>query len=346
MYLSGAPLHVITLALTHVFRQRMGPEIPISYSAGVDRKNFPNMVACGFLPVTTCTDLLKTGGYGRLAPYLQDLEGDMRVHGVRTVSDYILEARDQRAAAGGETIRAGWLNTSIIAAETAADPRYTAAKNSMIPRRINSHLVLFDCITCDKCVPVCPNDANFIYETPPVDLHYRDIEVAPDGTITEVGDQQHFVIGRTEQIANYADFCNHCGNCDTFCPEWDGPYLKKPNFFGSRESFDAAAAHDGFLLAGEPDSFTLHARITGQSCRLQQKGDGSLFSELKYDDGAVALEIADGQAVRLATTSARPAAPHRVDMGRFHTLVALLKGITSPARVHQINTRLLAASTI
>jgi putative selenate reductase len=324
----------------------MGPEIPISYSAGVDRKNFPNMVACGFLPVTTCTDLLKTGGYGRLAPYLQDLEGDMRVHGVRTVSDYILEARDQRAAAGGETIRAGWLNTSIIAAETAADPRYTAAKNSMIPRRINSHLVLFDCITCDKCVPVCPNDANFIYETPPVDLHYRDIEVAPDGTITEVGDQQHFVIGRTEQIANYADFCNHCGNCDTFCPEWDGPYLKKPNFFGSRESFDAAAAHDGFLLAGEPDSFTLHARITGQSCRLQQKGDGSLFSALKYDDGAVALEIADGQAVRLATTSARPAAPHRVDMGRFHTLVALLKGITSPARVHQINTRLLAASTI
>ena len=110
----------------------------------------------------------------------------------------------------------------------------------MVPKRINSHLVLFDCITCDKCVPVCPNDANFLYETPPVDLHYRDVEVAPDGTITECGDEQHFVVERKEQIANFADFCNHCGNCDTFCPEWDGPYLKKPNFFGSRASFDAA----------------------------------------------------------------------------------------------------------
>jgi putative selenate reductase len=105
MYLSGAPLHVITLALTDVFRQAMGPEIPISYSAGVDRKNFPNMVACGFLPVTTCTDLLKTGGYGRLAPYLQDLETDMRVRGARTIDDYILRAREQGFAAHGHRRR-------------------------------------------------------------------------------------------------------------------------------------------------------------------------------------------------------------------------------------------------
>jgi putative selenate reductase len=341
MYLSGAPLHVITLALTDVFRQAMGPEIPISYSAGVDRKNFPNMVACGFLPVTTCTDLLKTGGYGRLAPYLQDLETDMRVRGARTIDDYILRAREQGFAAHGNIRRAGWLNTTVIAAETAADIRYTAAKNSMIPRRINSHLVLFDCITCDKCVPVCPNDANFIYETPPVDLHYRDIEVAPDGTIREVGDELHFVIGRREQIANYADFCNHCGNCDTFCPEWDGPYLKKPNFFGSRESFDDAAAHDGFLLEGEPGNFTLHARIAGILSRLSEKGDGSL---VLYGDGEIVVEVKDGRAIQLAASSEKPASPHRVDMGRFHTLVALLTGITSPTRVHQINTRLLASS--
>jgi putative selenate reductase len=340
MYLSGAPLHVITLALTDVFRQAMGPEFPISYSAGVDRKNFPNMVACGFLPVTTCTDLLKTGGYGRLAPYLQDLESEMRVHGSRTISDYVLDARGQREATSSDPVRAGWLNTSIIAAETIADVRYTAAKNSVIPRRLNSHLVLFDCITCDKCVPVCPNDANFLYETPSVDLHYRDLEVSPDGSIREIGDEFNFVIGRAEQIANFADFCNHCGNCDTFCPEWDGPYLKKPNFFGSRASFDAAAAHDGFCLEGDPGNFTLHGRIAGTPCRLE-KGDGSLFL---YNDGIVTLEIKEGRPTTLAATSANPAAPHCVKMGRFHTLAALLAGITSPARVHQINARLLAAA--
>jgi putative selenate reductase len=342
MYLSGAPLHVITLALTDVFRQEMGAEIPISYSAGVDHKNFPNMVACGFLPVTTCTDLLKTGGYGRLPRYLQDLEKEMRTVGARTINEYLLAARRQREAAAGDPIRAAWLNTTIIAAETAADVRYTAAKNSMVPRRINSHLVLFDCITCDKCVPVCPNDANFIYETPPVDLHYRDIEVSRDGRIREVGDELHFVVGRTEQIANFADFCNHCGNCDTFCPEWDGPYLKKPNFFGSRESFDAAATHDGFLLEGEPGNFTLRGRIAGVPCQLQSAvADGTYH----YYDGTVTLEIADGRGVGLAASSPRPAISHRVDIGRFHTLVALLIGITSDARVHQVNARLVAAGS-
>jgi putative selenate reductase len=151
------------------------------------------------------------------------------------------------------------------------------------------------------------------------------------------------MIERREQIANFADFCNYCGNCDTFCPEWDGPYLKKPNFFGSRASFDAAAPHDGFLLEGEPGRFTLTARIAGQLCRLEQKGDAALF---QFDDGTVTLELENGRVVGLAESSNRPATPHRVDMGRFHTLTALLAGITNPSRVHQVNTRLIAASPL
>jgi putative selenate reductase len=342
MYLSGPPLHVITLTLTDVFRQAVGPEVPISFSAGVDRKNAANIVACGIVPVTTCTDLLKTGGYGRLPPYLEELAKAMQAVGARKIDDYILDARGQREAAGGDVRRAGWLNTSIIAAETADDERYTAAKNQMAPRRINSHLVLFDCITCDKCVPVCPNDANFLYETPPVDLVYRDVDVAADGTIAECGDERRFVVERKEQIANFADFCNYCGNCDTFCPEWDGPYLKKPNFFGSRASFDAAAAYDGFLLEGESGCFTLHGRIDGKPCRLETCGTNGRYT---YHDGSVTLEIDSGKVRAIAENSAPPAGTHRVDMGRFHTLSALLIGITGTARVHPINTRLLAASS-
>ena len=342
MYLSGPPLHVITLALTDMFRQAVGPEVPISFSAGVDRKNMANVVACGIVPVTTCTDLLKTGGYGRLPPYLDDLSKAMQAVGAATIDDYILDARGQREAAGGDVRRAGWLNTAIIAAETAADERYTAANNAMVPRRINSHLMLFDCITCDKCVPVCPNDANFLYETPPVDLFYRDVEVTPDGTIDECGDERHFVVERKEQIGNFADFCNHCGNCDTFCPEWDGPYLKKPNFFGSRESFDAAASHDGFYLDGEPGNFILYGRIEGTACRLESDGRDGHFI---YSDGIVTLAIGDGKAIGVTENSARLAETQRVDMGRFHALVALLTGITNNVRVHPINTRLMATTS-
>ncbi|GIS37006.1 MAG: hypothetical protein Ct9H90mP9_0360 [Pseudomonadota bacterium] len=45
------------------------------------------------------------------------------------------------------------------------------------------------------------------------------------------------VLEKKHQIANFADFCNECGNCDIFCPEDGGPYVLKPRFFGSRESF-------------------------------------------------------------------------------------------------------------
>jgi len=341
MYLSGPPLHVITLALTDAFRQAVGPAMPISFSAGVDRKNVANIVACGIVPVTTCTDLLKTGGYGRLPAYLDELAKAMQTVGATTIDDYILDARGQREAAGGDVRRAGWLNTSIIAAETIDDKRYAAANNRKAPQRIDSHLVLFDCITCDKCVPVCPNDANFLYETPLVDLVYRDVEVSPDGTIAECGEARRFLVERKQQIANFADYCNFCGNCDTFCPEWDGPYLKKPNFFGSRESFDAAAAYDGFYLEGEPGQLTLHGRIEGRPCRLECDG---LSERYVYDDGCVTLCIDRGKVRAIAENSAPSAATHRVDMGRFHTLATLLKGITDTSRVHPNNVRLLSAT--
>ena len=66
MDLSGLPLHVITLRLVQRWRERFGLDCPISFSAGVDKHNFTNCVACGFVPITTSSDLLKVGGYGRL----------------------------------------------------------------------------------------------------------------------------------------------------------------------------------------------------------------------------------------------------------------------------------------
>jgi putative selenate reductase len=339
MYLSGAPLHVITLTLAAEFRKAVGPKFPISFSAGVDRKNFPNVVACGIVPVTTCTDLLKTGGYGRLPPYLHDLQKQMEQVGARTIDDFILDCRGRRAAAGGDPVQAGFLNTPIIVAETQADPRYRAAQNRAVPKKINSHLVTFDCITCDKCIPVCPNDANFTYHTGEMRLTYRNVEVRPDGSVTPVGEEKVFELKKADQIANFADYCNHCGNCDTFCPEYDGPYLKKPNFFGSRQAFEMAAPHDGFFVESGGDERSLAARIDGRAYRLDVLGNGDGY---RYHDGMITVRISgDGE------FSPEPGAPrlytqHMIDVGRFHSLVALLCGITDTTRVHAVNTPLLA----
>lgn len=338
MYLSGPPLHVITLTLAAEFRKAMGAAFPISFSAGVDRRNFASLVACGFVPVTTCTDLLKTGGYGRLPAYLQDLRLQMEHLGVQTIDEFILHFRGQHAAAGGDPVQAGFLNTPLVVAEAQANPRYSASQNRAVPKKIDSHLTMFDCITCDKCIPVCPNDANFLYSTGEVRITYRDIEVQPDGSIVPIGEEQEFALKRTDQIANFADYCNHCGNCDTFCPEYDGPYLKKPNFFGSRPSFEAGAPHDGFLLEHEEDELTLDCRIQKQTYRLTQLRDGTCY----YCDNVVLLMITANGQVKLVESLVPLQAPHWVDMGRFHAIASLLRGITDPKRIHAINTPLLA----
>lgn len=337
MYLSGLPLHVITLTLANEYRQAMGPQTPISFSAGIDRKNAATAVACGMVPVTTCTDLLKTGGYGRLPPYFKELTKAMDAVGAKTIGDYLLDCCGQREAAGGDPVVAGFLNMPKLVENTQADQRYYAAKNRGVPKKIDSHLVTFDCITCDKCIPVCPNDANFTYHTGQVEFTYQDVEFQPDGSYEMVGPEQVFKLEQSEQIANFADYCNHCGNCDTFCPEYDGPYLMKPSFFGSRAAFDAGNPHDGFLLEGETGQLLLTARIEGEQNQLRQTASG-----YQFDDGAVLVEINSDGDMRLST---HLSAPQHVNLGRFHALRTLLEGISNGKRIHGVNARLHAVDS-
>src|SRR5439155_26007805 len=183
-YLSGQPLHVITMTLTDVFRRDIGADVPISFSAGIDNKNFPLAVACGFVPATVCTDLLRPGGYGRLPAYMKSLASEMSKVGAKTVDEFILKALGQGDATG-DVNAAAMKNTSIVAEMARNDPRYRYEANKKSPTRINSVLVTFDCITCDKCVPVCPNAANFTYPAPKVAFDYHDVIVAADGSIRE-----------------------------------------------------------------------------------------------------------------------------------------------------------------
>jgi len=99
MYVSGPPLHVISMTLMQRFREDLGFDFPVSFSAGIDVKNFPAAVACGMVPVTTCTDLLKQGGFGRLPGYLKALAREMRTTGVTSREAYVLAARNHGADA-------------------------------------------------------------------------------------------------------------------------------------------------------------------------------------------------------------------------------------------------------
>ncbi|HKQ50044.1 MAG TPA: glutamate synthase [Phycisphaerae bacterium] len=336
-YLSGQPLHVITLMLADEFRKAVGPDSPFTFSAGVDRQNFANMIACGFCPVTTCTDLLRPGGYGRLPPYLTALAGEMRRVGARMIDEYVVLARQ----AGNTNDKlpmakeiAAARNLSVIAEETQKDARYHAAANRKEPKRIDSHLDTFDCITCDKCLPVCPNAANFLYSCEPQRVTFTDLVVA-NGQL-KAGEAHQIVVEKDAQIANFADFCNDCGNCDTFCPEYDGPFIKKPNFFGSFAAWSAFAGRDGFYIDVTGATPRMQGRIKGRTYLLEHEAG---WGGYRFEDGEVCLFLrnADHSVERWFAFGPHDATGHVVDMRAYHTMRILLTSLLRTDRVHQVN---------
>jgi len=74
-------------------------------------------------------------------------------------------------------------------------------------------------------------------------------------------------IREDHQIANFADFCNDCGNCDVFCPEDGGPYVLKPRFFGSLERWRASSL-DGFHVGRGAPGEMIAGRFDGHEYEL------------------------------------------------------------------------------
>ncbi len=332
-YLSGEPLHVLALTLGSRLREKLGAAFPISFSAGIDSVNVASAVASGFVPVTSCTDLLRPGGYERLHRQAEALAGAMLEAGAATVPDFI---RARAGAVGsGDVAGASLLNHRRAAAEVLLAERYTAAKTGRPPRKIGSHLHLLDCINCDKCVPVCPNDANFSYETPPRSITFRDLVV--EGGRLSPGDERTFTAGgpksSAHQLANWADACNDCGNCDVFCPEDGGPYIEKPRLFSSLASFLADAPRPAFFVRRAGDgSLAADGRWGGREVELLVRKDGSAL----FRDGVAELRFASAEAAapeEVCCLSPAPPDGHVVQVGTYHSLRAVLTGLFAPGAV-------------
>jgi len=419
MYMSGPPLHVLTLNLADQFRKQGGAAVPLSFSAGLTAHNMANVVAMNFVPVTTCTDLLRPGGYGRLHRYMETLAIRMREVGAHAIPDLVVRHAGQgavaidttiqkllhslrRMAAGShgpalgateawivgnvaprlrawladprETLRAvgkqirsdfdhvgrdlprfvgepfaqelatvqqslvdsaGLLNTPVLVEQATADPRYRWEQNRATPRKIGSRLWFYDCVACDKCVPLCPNDANFSYEAPATEIAYQNYELLAGGAFQAVQGGT-FKIARCYQIANYADACNECGNCDVFCPEDGGPQAEKPRFFGSLESYQRHVGQNGFFIEFAGGMKTIHGTISGKPYRLTLDASADCA---RFEDGSVAYviqpsrnQLVNWQAKNDDTTTAR-----HFDLRAYLHLKFLLEAVSDPRRVHYAN---------
>ena len=308
MYLSGVPLHIWAMRLLRRFRRKFGGELPISFSAGIDRQNFADAVALGLVPITVCTDLLKPGGYGRASGYFRNLVQRMDKVGAADVDTYILRAfghgvealdmagveqstrdaclealndgGDIRVAAGEAFSRwvaaAKVLNTETYVEAVGGDERYAKSKNSKPPKKVDSRLTLFDCLTCDKCIPVCPNNANFRFVLPKEEIPVTTVRQRKAGWVWESGGT--ITIEQKHQIGNFADFCNHCGNCGVFCPEEGGPYKVKPRFFGSLQDWRELGYLDGFFISKQGDVELIRGRFDGLELALELEGERARFT--------------------------------------------------------------------
>lgn len=265
MYLSGAPLHVLAGTLAARFMATF-PGVPVTFSAGIDATNFADVVATGIRPVTTCTDLLKGKGYARMHTYLRTLEKRMAEVGATDIAAFAV--RDPVA----------------YAATLPDDARYHRAQNRTAPKKVGTQLALLDCLTCDKCIPVCPNAAIFAYDLPQDPLPGG--RLAWDGAAFRVTEGAPVKVAKRHQIGIVADACNQCGQCDPMCPEDGGPFATKPNVFVDARAWAEHPGRDGFLFEGR----TLRWRRGGVEQRLTLGVDGGALATWHLPGGTVTLD--------------------------------------------------------
>lgn len=328
VYLSGQPLHVLAINLVRRFRRQFGDRVPISFSAGIDPLNYADAVALGLVPVTVCSDLLKPGGYGRLATYHERLASAMRACGAAAIEEYVVKANGGRSEQAGvpapHLSTAILRNTELYADRATVDPRYSRARNSKLPPRVDSRLETFDCLTCDKCIPVCPNDANFSFVTGRARIPVIRLRGTPEKPAIDRDDD--FVLEHDEQIATFADFCNECGNCDVFCPEEGGPYQFKPLFFGSEEAWRRWNDRDGFFLRG---GLAL-GRVKGSELRLEVDGTRARFAGEGFD---VELDLSEPTATLRGTWGGE------VDLTWCFIMDLLRRSVLDPSKINYVNSR-------
>ncbi|NUN14147.1 MAG: glutamate synthase [Myxococcales bacterium] len=357
MYLSGPPLHVLAMTLVHQFRETFGAHMPVSFSAGIDNKNFADAVALGLVPVTVCSDLLHPGGYGRAQTYFKELIRRMDAVSAADIDTFVLKAYGHAATAlsgvaitpdvadmalqhvhNGTDVRqvltdaqfsewltaARLLNTRTYTSTLADDGRYGWESNRKPPRRLDSHLVLFDCVTCDKCIPVCPNDANFAFKLPTAEL-LSAVAEKQSGQWT-IHTREPLKIKQKHQIGNFADFCNECGNCDIFCPELGGPYKIKPRFFRSYDDWKQFG--DGFYLTRAGDKCIILGRAEGQEFEVSWSKTEVQYKGVDFD---VTFDEAD------VVSTLQGSASSQVDLTWCSILLAVAKGILAEDNPTYVN---------
>lgn len=139
MYMSGRALYPITMNLFNRLAHEFHGDLRVSYSAGADALNIAAIAACGSVPITACSDLLKPGGYARFVQWLANLEAALAAAGARSLAEFSANKLE---------------NVKAAAAEALVNPRYKKEYWPYGLPKVKSGLGLWDCIVA-PCMEQC-----------------------------------------------------------------------------------------------------------------------------------------------------------------------------------------------
>ncbi len=133
MYMSGRALFPLTITLAARLSEAFSGKLPISYSGGASQLNIRRIFETGIRPITAATDLLKPGGYLRLAEMAK-----------------ILEPLDIIEEEGVDVLK-----LQNLARDTLRDPYYKKKWRGEKMISVGQKLPIFDCYIA-PCVDACP----------------------------------------------------------------------------------------------------------------------------------------------------------------------------------------------
>jgi putative selenate reductase len=154
MYLSGRPLHALTVQLAHRLAEDVEHPLMMSFSGGADAHNMAALIRSGMRTVTVCSDLLRPGGYLRFGQYLDEIEDEMVAVGADNIESFVCSGVSDGDGSFEEAARQ---NLRDYAERVVAEPAYHKQtfdrSHTKTPRRLG----LFDCIVA-PCTDGCDVD--------------------------------------------------------------------------------------------------------------------------------------------------------------------------------------------
>lgn len=223
-------------------------------------------------------------------------------------------------------------NLDSLLYQTMLDPRYSAEKNTKVPKKLPGKLQPYDCTNCGRCITICPNTANFAYYVKPGQVSYENYQ------LTEYGLQKieggTFTLEKFYQVANFDDCCNQCSLCGIHCVETGKPYEVKPKYFGSRERWEASP-HDGFVIEKTSEHDKILGRIAGKTYSLTYETKAQQFL---FDDGVITgvFDVAQHTLLKTVKMDTRKLG-HTVDMRNYHILLTQLYGVLNQENCNYVN---------